>query len=681
MRLWRDWVLLWAIMPVATSFFLMALSKQINEVDQLAQLHRTGSLFVILLSLAFLFIAPFVVIKRHLNRYGVGAYFVCLLLFFAGWSLFLWTSFGDVNSGLFQLKKAFSSSILRLKFDPPIRLVDTLALPWWKLYISILTTTVLTFSGPVLVVCILAGRLRDFGLVMSLFLLAGLVTATSDALFYLLDIRELKFGQLNGKNWWERIAAMATWAVSSAIGATVSVIGLNRVLYRSNKNQGRLESYDPRSYRTAFTLSTVTALMLWGTCYSIYFVTGPKGIRSNFAELRKSLTLVPRQDESSGQEILRFSHVLEAPPYRFPNPNYTVFQLAPDEKTAVLLEQHGKSEGQFAIYDIVSGKRVKSLGAPLSRFERASFLWSNSAKYLAVRTNGALRIGQRYERYETKVTLYKLPHYEMVSEWESSSIGCQHPVVSTASMIMNENDELLVICYAPAQNSTKNVLAATLSVPDLNVVRLRERSGIEVGSSMRSITRLGKSTYIPMMVHGSDGRFLFADLSDPSNNIVFDHPLKLERGGRLTFQGFVTNNAEPDTVGLRFCGSIGDVSNPPEHHIEAAWGPSFCRRLDYDPSTGSLTGIVDSEETRISKEPLSVREVSISYGALEIVGVLNKLRKTGELVVTSGENGPVLQTIRSKAQIPFAVSLRNGLLFTNRTDERKIAVYSIGKEH
>lgn len=166
MRFWRDWVFLWALMPLFSSFLVMAFNKRINDNDPMAWLHDWGAMAVLILSLALFLYAPYFVIRRHLPHYRAVIHFGLLLSILAGWiflGLLSIKGIGGVQlDSWLQLAKSFNNAAIRLRFDAPVTIPEILALPWWKLYFSKLVMTVSVLAIPTLIICVVAGRRHSF---------------------------------------------------------------------------------------------------------------------------------------------------------------------------------------------------------------------------------------------------------------------------------------------------------------------------------------------------------------------------------------------------------------------------------------------------------------------------------------------------------------------------------------
>lgn len=680
MRFWRDWVLLWAAMPLFLSFLMMAFTKQINKHDPLAWVYQWGTLGIFLLSLGLLAFAPYFVLRRHLPKYTIALHIGLLLFILFALTAPFWSPFkeaiGIVADTLFQFRKDFSKAANILQVDQPIYPSDMLTLPWWKLYAANSTVTVALFAVPVLAICTAVGHLSRFFKVILCVILAGLFGATSDALFEIMDIKQLRLGQLNGEAWSTRVAELAILSVSAAIGGSVSAIGFNDLVRTKSPNPGREAVTKDASIFTGIILVPLTAALLWSVSYLTHYAWGGQGFRSGFAEIRRSLTSAPESDISVGRELLKFSHTLKVRPYSFPNANFVSFSMARDERSAVVREQYGKNRSQLTVVDLASGDKLTVLGKPLSRHEQASLLWSSDGRYLAVRTRGhAIKAG-RYEAHETKLTLYRLPDYQLIAQWQPSEGGCRNLETSLTGMLEDSSGNLVLLCGTPDVGTGAGTRVATLSMPSLAVRHSKLLSEASNGSIRGGLIRLGSAIHVPWEMPNDSGRIVFVDTAG-HKNIAIDDLLTADRGGRLTFQGFVQDEKTPEKIGLKFCGATENVANPPEQTNETPWGRSFCRIMDHLIKDGSFAGYVDGPETRVPSTEQKLQTYSIDFDRWVIAGVVSKSQKEGELIVREGGTNRVIQTLTGEAQVPIAVTSDHALLFTIRPYGREIAVYSI----
>lgn len=678
MQFWRNWICLWALMPVFAAFFQMASYRFFTDTVAI-EIHHTWAIIFVFFASAILFlIAPFFVLKQHFQRYGVGSHSLALLGALIGWSIVLGLASKSLPlEGFFKFEKDFSLAVLRVKQDAPVLFRDITSLPWSKLLVQKVVTAFIVYAGPIFMICVAAKRMSGFLSAMLFVVLAATAVAISDAFFDIARLRSTGLDVLNGRAWSERLFVIASWSVSSVIGASISVIGISNLLERCDDGKNQEANPDKFISVSGFRLAGITVAILWGVSFTVQYAFGPKGFASEFAEFRKSLTSPPETDVSIGEGILRFSHILDTKTYRYPNSNYVNFQLSPDGRSAVVLEAHGKNGSQLAAYDIASGDSLATLSGTLSQYERVSFIWTRDKQHLLVRSRGeSIEIG-RYKRYETQLTLFSLPSYEQVAQWQPTEISCQNPVTSRISMAEGKSGNLFILCLAPIVEDNSYPLAVQLSLPLLDEIgsRILENSARE--SRADRLIEVGETVYAPLIKRRSKLGVVLDNIANPESSVMLDDPYAADRGGNLTFQGFVVDGVSGDTIGMRFCGGTDKVSNPPQVSTNAAWGPSFCRIIRFKLSNGSYVGYMDDVETRVSRDNSHPIALSIPFKEWQFTGEVDPTNRKGTLKVSDTDSGEIIQTLESSTQTPVVASEELGLLFTHRLDKRQIAVYRI----
>ncbi|WP_371171050.1 hypothetical protein [Aliiroseovarius sp. 2305UL8-7] len=675
MPFWRSWLVLWAMMPVFSAFFSMALHRVLSDSVEVQAHHSLGINLVLLTSAALFLAAPFFVLKRHIPEFGAGAHFVVVLSVFAGW--FGVTAMNGPVAEFLWDERDFSRAMLNAKIDSPVLLEDIVGLPWGTLVIQKMAAACVVFAGPVLTICVVAKRAGSFLGILLTVALAAATVAVSNAFFDLTSSSYSRPNILNGRAWSVRIAHIASWSVSSVIGASISAIGIGSLLKQSNAKDVEWQSPNTYSVATGLQLAVGTAVGLWVTSFSIQYALGPNGFSSSFAALRKSLSAPPAEEVSTGDSILSFSHVLDAQTYKFPNPFYVSLEISPDHRSAVLLEAHGKNGSQLSAFDLATGGRIANLSPPLKKHERISFSWTKDRQYLIVRSRGEPIETGRYRRHQTKLTLFSLPNYQQVSKWESTDSNCQNPEVSMNSLAEDEQGNLVVLCLNPITEGDERRLAFLLSLPLLDEKAALSYEPHFAGSGPRGLIARGGSVYVPLMKRRGAKEVRLANLTNPDLSVTLEDPYSKDRGGDLTFQGFVDNDESAGGIGMRFCGETGKVDNPPLVSTQTAWGPSFCRTVLFEVSDGSFVRFNDGIETRVNHGKGQIKEFSMPYKAWQFTGEDDPASQKGLFRVSDTENGTVLQTLESSTQTPVVASEEQKSLLTHRINARQIAVYTI----
>lgn len=680
MQFWRRWIFLWALMPVFSAFFLMASHRFFHDTVAIQAHHQWGIRIVFFMSGVLYLTAPYLVLRQHIRGYRAISHCAAIVTCLIGWCFVQWlTSNNGIAEIFFKFQKDFSLSVLRAKFDAPVLLVDVFDLPWWKLLSHNILTMTIVIAGPIFIVCRAAKRVGNFPKVMLFVLLAFAAITISEALYEIFISRHYELKTLNSRTWYERFAIITSWSASSAIGASISAIGISSLLEPINGDKRIEQSYPRQLITSGFRLATVTIVVLWSAILGFHYLSGPNGISSNFVELRKTLTSAPETDISIGKDILKFSHVLNVKTYRYRTTNYVNFQLSPDNKSAVLLEAYGKNGKQLAAFDTTTGNKIAALGDPLTQHERVSFIWTKDQKHLLVRSRGKPIKTSRYTRHETKITLFSLPNYHKIAEWQSTETSCQNPTFGKLSMLEDDSRNLFVLCSFSTVIEANPPLAIQLLLPLLDEVDVRTYERREKGRRANRFIKLAGSVYAPLMQRKGNFAPILGNIANPERSITLDNPKRADRGGKLTFQGFVTDDLTDDTIGMRYCGGTNKVSNPPQDSTKAAWGASFCRILRFGVSNGSYIGFADSLETRVRQSSSQPREFSISFKPWQFTGEIDPASKIGKFRVSEIHGGAIIQTLESNPQVPVIASSELGVLFTHRIDTRQIAVYRIAQ--
>jgi hypothetical protein len=680
MSFWRSWIILWAIMPVFSAFFMMAGYRFMNDTVPIQTHHTWALVFVYFASATIFMISPLIVLGRYVPGYGYREHSIVVMGTIAGWILATVISVtSNAWGGQDSLEKSFRGAVILLKYDPPIRVMDFLTLPWHLLAVQKVIASAVNFSVPVFAICAFAKQTKRFPTVMLFVVLGSVAIGVVDVMFDLIRSRSNGVAELNGRPWTERLATIGSWSVSSVIGASISVIGIGSLMRWPGQNVGKEQITQRHMVASGLRLAAVTTTVLLIPSLSINYTLGPKGSASGFAEIRKSLSPPPKVDVSIGEDVLKFSHVLKAKTYRYPNPNSADIQLSPDGRSIVVLEQVGQKESQLSAYDLTSGDRLASLTAVMKLYARASYAWTRDGQHLLVRSRGEVIENDRSVRHDTKLTLFSLPDYQQVAQWQSAGIVCEHFDIGKTSMAEDAKGDVAILCPNPRAGDDTYPMAVVLSLPNLEVASVRNFLDNEPVTPANLLVEVSGSVFAPLIQQRGQATVVMANMINPEMSVSLDDPYSPERGGGLTLQGFLKDKDAENIVEMRLCGKVDTISNPPKVVSNAALGPAICRTLRYDLRDGSYVGLSDGVETRVPRDNTLPQEFSIEYRDWQITGEVDPLSQTGDLTVTGAEYDLVLQEIESSSQIPVVVSEELGLLMAHRVDTRQIAVYQIAQ--
>ncbi|MEM9844466.1 MAG: hypothetical protein AAF965_06675 [Pseudomonadota bacterium] len=673
---WRNWIVLWALMPVFSAFNGMATYRFFYDTVAVQPHHQAGIVGVFLLSSVLFLIAPFAVMGRFIRGYDFGAHILVLLSALVGTILQGWIFRPAPFSGVLgSFAHDFSSAVISVKLNWPIGLGDIAALPWEKLLITEIVSGLCVFAIPVAIICFVSRRLSELPRVLLSVLLAVFAVAVSEAIFDLIrgGLRDLDV--LNEWPWPDRLAIIGSWSVSSMIGASISAVGIG-LLVGDPVDRAGIRKFRRRLLTDGVHKALVLALVLWVISLGVNYASGPNGVRTNFAELRRVVDRALDIDVSSGESIVAFSHLLHADTFEFRNPHFVDLHLSADGRTAVLSEAHGARGRQLAAFDVSSGARIATLGPALSRNQRTSLFWTEDGDFLVVRSDGEpVEVG-RYTQYEARLTLFSIPEYEEIAVWEPEGISCRNaPREEGVAQI--DDGSLAVLCFSADASIDDHPLSVRLAVPSLETSSITP--AVETGPHLQPerLIEVDGSIYAAFVRRGDEAHVLLADVGGSGRTIDLVDLAAPDRGGGLTFQGFVVEDDGSNAVGVRFCGAAADVSNPPRATTDAPWGPALCRIVRYELDGGSYIGHTDGPETRFGLSIDQPITYTLSVGPWVTSGEINPISSAGMLEIRDAGSGAIAQTIQSSAQRPLATSEPLGLLFTYRVFENRVAVYTI----
>ncbi len=273
MRFWRDWLLLWALVPVWGSFLLMAILKEIRADDPYAALHALGSVAVVLAALFSVFLVPVALLRKHLPRYGAAENLVVLGAIFYAWIALILMAFNQwpvpLDALAFEWHREFFLAVRRVTFNTSSAPPGILSLPWWKLIVPEFLTAAAIYAAPVFFLCKLVERPAEFFRAAFFMAIACCATVVSDALFEISRIREPEFDALNGRRWIERLGAIGTWSLSSAIGASISAIGFSGILPEGADRTGDLDRRAQSIRIPGYLLVFLVTAVLWSAAYLV----------------------------------------------------------------------------------------------------------------------------------------------------------------------------------------------------------------------------------------------------------------------------------------------------------------------------------------------------------------------------------------------------------------------------
>ena len=321
--LWLEWVMVGAVAPVAYAFAWMAVNKQILATDPNASLIWLATWTVIALSLLVPTVLQWRVLKKIVPSITLLAW-ALMLLFVVG----VWLG---VEYTLLEWKwpstKSFNIAAHKARYDFPLNWTKLTTLPWTSLLITTATSAVLYWAVVPIMLGRLAGRLHKCWPFLIGLVAASCLTVIFKELYEVWHISS-DIKRLNGIRWSRRINELLLYATAGGAGAAVSGWGLALMFPSSSKHK----QSSPTGIGGLTTVVS-TVVILWNAGGFLVHLNGPKGLRTGFPGLLRTLSSAPTTDELHGEAIINFSHLVNVKTYRFPNTSFAKVEFARDGKS------------------------------------------------------------------------------------------------------------------------------------------------------------------------------------------------------------------------------------------------------------------------------------------------------------------------------------------------------------
>ena len=177
--------------------------------------------------------------EKHIPKYGFSFHILALLSALLGWSSISGFAIKGFPPEEFVRLKKFSYAIFFGTHDAQSFFSNFINRSRGNLFLARMITAAAVFIGPAFMVCMAAMCLRSFPSAMLFVVLAAAAIAISEVFFDLFFRRRLGVDVLNNRAWSERCAIIFSWSASSAIGASISAIGIGPVVEQCDTDRMR----------------------------------------------------------------------------------------------------------------------------------------------------------------------------------------------------------------------------------------------------------------------------------------------------------------------------------------------------------------------------------------------------------------------------------------------------------
>ncbi len=669
-QLWRQWIAVGAVVPVFLAITIMALDKQFLDSDPWAALIRFATLIVLISAFTLYVALPWIVLRKLAPRLGLGKWILCLIGMLMIFSMLYQPD--TYFSFFIQLKRAFNSASYQVAFDRPVQWFEVLMLPWHKLLLPTAIQTGLLWLPAAIVLGLTAKRMSRVWAFWLAIILGSCAAAVSTELYQVSHVYNfLSIGQMNGEPWSDRIDAMVLHAVSGAIGAAFSGLGL-AYMFSAVEKQVSARRFNISILKpVGIAVCCIFTVAVWFAGEFFVYLNGPMGLRVGAPSLVKRFTAAPAVDRSEYEPILSLSHQAAAMTHHWPDESYARVGFAPDGKTFLLFIQ----DRQLARIDIQTGEVVGLIAEPFHHYDRQTYLWTSDGKYFVLKNNGkeVAIPNTRFTSHQTRLRVYALPDYTLISDTAASGDWCFN---TTSEVAEDPGGGLWIKCSQYAKPQAGDLMAIKYELPGLRIAERRRYEESAESGEMQTFRQVNDDVWVVQRKIDQKLEIRLSSLNNRFQPLVFQGFENNEMAGGLTYQGV---SFEQNRLKIRFCGSASKVSNPPDELTEAPWGPSFCRTVIYDVATGKYLGLSDRPETRNSMRPGSTQVHQVEYGDMVIEGRWATNSKAGYLIVRDRESGKIRQRIETVAQRPIAISPNGKWLISHAFDVRKLRIYAIAE--
>lgn len=416
----------------------------------------------------------------------------------------------------------------------------------------------------------------------------------------------------------------------------------------------------------------------------VYLAIIKDGVKNNL-----SSALI--KDISEGEDILRYSHIVDSLP---PQYRPTIY-FAPDSKSFISLSDSRK----IIQFDIINGSPITQIAEQLSSDEIYSVNWSNDGRFLALRTNGdkVNVLGNALIRYNNRIRLYSIPEYKVIGEFEykNNNLGkaCfeNYGQYGQAVIFSPDLKSIWVRCgHYYTKPSPENILGIKLNVPLMNVSEIKYYGSIASRGAVDNISAIGMSEEFSVIndsvvywtMPSKQNTPYFYDLTN-NNEINVPDMSKDNIAGKLSFMKEVKSTG--NEVSLSFCGKPTDVSNPvsiPEISSFTKTSTEdlpfieypFCRTLVFNIKSGNLISITDYANRH---RKLHSDELTDSQNKIRVEASWQENSKMGDINVFDVATNTKKQHIITYAQEPLAFSPDGKWLVMYAINQKMITVYRV----
>jgi hypothetical protein len=425
----------------------------------------------------------------------------------------------------------------------------------------------------------------------------------------------------------------------------------------------------PVKYLRLLAAGIVTLCIIGPFAYN--YGAGQQGFAAGFPQFQKFMTAAPLADVTVGKPIVTLLNTADIRTPRYLQaPTYSLVHFEPSGRAFLTFDE----ARNLVTINPMTGNIEHMVAGPFGKDDYFSFAWTRDGKFLLLRS-GVKESDDAFGvkgRMTSRIRVYNVPDYTLASD-RLAPVQC--PVSDVFNPPVEMQSEQTFIMRCEPFSGVKADTPEMIRVP-IDGSRAIERIDAGVPPMQGWFQKIVNSRTGPLVVRvdapsGKGTSVWLQELEGSKGVRRFERLSDRTVAGGTTFQFIEQKGSE---FMLRFCGSFGDVSDPPAG-ISTSDSMGFCRSIYFDDVTLAFLRLVDDPVGK--PHPYPRRKTTRQVGDLSIESEWDDKSKTGSITVSDVGTGAMLQHLTTKNQSIIAVSPDKKLMVTHAFDEAKLQVYRI----
>lgn len=462
---------------------------------------------------------------------------------------------------------------------------------------------------------------------------------------------------LSSKSWSSRWLTLLEQGLCGAFWGWLSYTALCRL------TKSQFQSGKETSNRKSI---LVSGLLVIATLAATHAVQHPQILKRLSIGTELMFSSAPKQDVSTGKNILMFVSVAQVSPPVLPQ--YPVVDFAPDSQSFVMLD----SQRMLQRIEASTGKSLGKIAEPIGTYERHERAWSASGRFFVLRTSAeSVTVGRGYTKHRSKIRLYDGINYKLLGEYTHRVDECFE--ASDPSIAFEGDVALWLTCaHEYTQQNSENIMAIKLALPNLTVQEIVRYGEYAPQHAVGGIASDAGHVYAWQDNLLTDNKHIYLhDLTAKTKPLLLPDLTQKYLAGSLTQQ---FESIEKGVMHIPFCGNDDQVSDPQVKEVGKKKVHGFCRTLGIDIKNGQ---IIFKKDKVTPSSKVIVNEVASKQYPLLFKTTYTDTSRQGEIVATNLDGREKLQSIKTTSQNSLKLSPNSRWLVTYALYDNKIRIYRV----